>query len=113
MLELDGIVKVRRPDGARWNDGAAYWFQVRLVDPDAHVDVSEEAPVEDIQSYARFQCYVAREFGLWFRYEPAEDADTGARAWSEFVASVWNRPRISEEPVAPYFDAAPWAQEES
>ena len=50
MLELDGIVTVRRPDGSRWNDGAAYRLGVRLVDVDLQAELYEEAAVEDVQS---------------------------------------------------------------
>ena len=114
MLELGGIVMVRRPEGGRWNDGAAYWFGVWLHDPDGEGEYYEEAPVEDIQSYARFQCFVAREFGQWYRYEPAEDPVTGQRAWSEYVGTRWGRQRTAADAEpAPYFDAAPWAADES
>jgi hypothetical protein len=114
MFELAGIVKVRRPEGTRWNDGAAFWFGVHLVERDTHERLYEEAPVEDVQSYARFQCFVAREFGLWFRYPPAEDPESGQRAWSEYLASVWGHNPVSDEQDPPaYFDAAPWAADES
>jgi hypothetical protein len=112
MVELDGIVTVRRPEGGRWNDGAAYWFGVRMRDPSTQRDFYEEAPIEEIQSYARFQCFVAREFGLWYRYAPAEDPTNGQRAWNNHIATVWGRQGSDLEP-APYFDAAPWAPDES
>jgi hypothetical protein len=114
MLELDGIVMIRRPEGGRWNDGAAYWFGVRLRDASAEREYYEEAPVEEIQSYDRFQCFVAREFGLWFRYEPAEDPVHGRSAWSAHVESVWGRKSESADAGLPtYFDAAPWETDES
>ena len=113
MLELVGIVAVRRPEGGRWNDGAAYWFGVCLRDADGG-ELYEEAPVEEIQSYSRFQCFVAREFGLWYRYEPAEDETTGQVVWSEYVGGLWGRRRIAADAEPPpYFDAAPWAPDES
>lgn len=111
MLDLDGIITVRRPDGARWNDGATFRLGVRLLDSETGTELYEEAPVEDVQSYARFQCFVAREFGRWYRYPLAENPATGALAWSELVAAVWGRPRSAE--TADYFDAAPWADDES
>ena len=114
MLELDGIVMVRRPEGGRWHDGAAYWFGVRLRDGEAACEYYEEARAEDIQSYARFQCFVAREFGQWYRYEPAEDPTSGPRAWSAYLGTVWGRQGAAAEvEPAPYFDAAPWAADES
>jgi hypothetical protein len=113
MLELDGIVKVRRPDNARWNDGATYRFGVRLVDPEAGLEFYEDASIEDLQSYTRFQCFVAREFGHWYRYVLAENPATGQMAWSEYLASVWDRQRAGagDEPD-PLYDAAPWVQDE-
>jgi hypothetical protein len=113
VLELDGIVTVRRPDGSRWNDGAAYRLGVRLVDVDLQAELYEEAAVEDVQSYQRFQCFVAREFGRWYRYPLAENPATGALAWSELVGAVWGRVRgaSGDEPPA-YFDAAPWVADE-
>ena len=114
MLEIGGIVTVRRPDGGRWNDGAAYRFGVWLHDAEAGYELYEEAAVEEIQSYARFQCFVAREFGLWYRYERAEDPVAGQRAWNEHIGAVWGRNRAgSDDAPAPYFDAAPWAPDES
>jgi hypothetical protein len=113
VLELYGIVTVRRPDGSRWNDGAAFWFGVCLVDREADVEVYEDAPIEAIQSYTRFQCFVAREFGLWYRHPPAEDVTNGQAAWSECVAEAWGRRRPSADVEhGDYFDAAPWEADE-
>src|SRR5687768_9018679 len=105
MLELDGIVMVRRPDGARWNDGANFRFGERLVDVETQRDYYEDASVEDIQSYARFQCFVAREFGQWYRYPMAENPATGQMAWSEYISLIWGRQPTAEP--GPLFDAAP------
>ena len=91
MLELDGIATVRRPDGSRWNDGALFRYSVRLIDFEANYELVEEAPIEEIQSYPRFQAFVAREFGVWYRYPPAEDHATGTSAWSEHIAERWGR----------------------
>ena len=110
MFELDGIVTVRRPEGGRWNDGSTHRLGVRLVDPETQEELYEEAPVEEVQSYAAFQCFVAREFGVWYRFQPAENPATGPAAWSEMVASVWGKVKPVEH--GEYFDAAPWAEEE-
>jgi hypothetical protein len=95
MLELDGITAVRRPDGSRWKDGGLFRYSVRLVDRDLQYEGEEETSIEEIQSYPAFQRFVAREFGAWFRYLPAEDPATGLTAWSDQVSAVWGRERRS------------------
>jgi hypothetical protein len=109
MLELDGIVAFRRPDGTRWNDGALFRFTVRLVERESGLEYVEEARVEDLQSYPAFQAYVAREFGLWYRYVPAENPSAGPLAWSEYLALHWGRDWSADTALDPgsgdaYFD---------
>lgn len=89
MIELREIAPIRRPDGSRWNDGALFRLSVTLVDADFDYEATEEAPVEAVQSYAQFQCFVLREFGVWYRFDAAEDPVSGARAWSSYLAGFW------------------------
>jgi hypothetical protein len=70
MVEITGIVTVRRPEGTRWNDGAVYWYGVHVVDREAQAALYEEAPVEDIQSYGRFQCSLHESSGCGIATHP-------------------------------------------